>query len=220
MFLQEKNGAAAEKEFLMKNNVNTRTQKMVQMAILVAIMLIFAYTPLGYLKVGLIEITFMVLPIAIGAIILGPGCGAILGGLFGVTSFIQCFGASAFGTFLLSMNPILTFITCMVPRILCGWLSGLIFQALKKNTKMKTASYFIGSLSTALLNTFFFMLCIIVFFWHSDTFLSTMTSWSLPTDSVWVFLVAFVGVNGVVEAVVNCIAAGTIAKVLSRVVNR
>ena len=100
----------------MKNNVNTRTQKMVQMAILVAIMLIFAYTPLGYLKVGLIEITFMVLPIAIGAIILGPGCGAILGGLFGVTSFIQCFGASAFGTFLLSMNPILTFITCMVPE--------------------------------------------------------------------------------------------------------
>lgn len=187
----------------MKNNVNTRTQKMVQMAILVAIMLIFAYTPLGYLKVGLIEITFMVLPIAIGAIILGPGC-----------------GASAFGTFLLSMNPILTFITCMVPRILCGWLSGLIFQALNKNTKMKTVSYFIGSLSTALLNTFFFMLCIIVFFWHSDTFLSTMTSWSLPTDSIWVFLVAFVGVNGVVEAVVNCIAAGTIAKVLSRVVNR
>lgn len=85
---------------------------------------------------------------------------------------------------------------------------------------MKTVSYFIGSLSTALLNTFFFMLCIIVFFWHSDTFLSTMTSWLLPTDSVWVFLVAFVGVNGVVEAVVNCIAAGTIAKVLSRVVNR
>ena len=45
---------------------------MVQMAILVAIMLIFAYTPLGYLKAGPIEITFMVLPVAIGAIILGP----------------------------------------------------------------------------------------------------------------------------------------------------
>ena len=63
------------------------------MAILVAIMLIFAYTPLGYLKAGPIEITFMVLPVAIGAIILGPAVGAILGGIFGVTSFIQCFGA-------------------------------------------------------------------------------------------------------------------------------
>lgn len=114
----------------MEKNLSSRTQQMVQLAILVAIMLIFAYTPLGYLKVGAIEITFMVLPVAIGAILLGPICGAILGGLFGLTSFIQCFGASPFGALLLSLNPITTFITCMVPRILCGWLSGLIFQAL------------------------------------------------------------------------------------------
>ncbi len=72
----------------MNKKVNSQTLKMVQMAILVAIMLIFAYTPLGYLKAGPIEITFMVLPVAIGAIILGPAVGAILGGIFGVTSFI------------------------------------------------------------------------------------------------------------------------------------
>ena len=53
----------------MEKNLSSRTQKMVQLAILVAIMLIFAYTPLGYLKVGAIEITFMVLPVAIGTII-------------------------------------------------------------------------------------------------------------------------------------------------------
>ena len=70
----------------MEKNLSSRTQQMVQLAILVAIMLIFAYTPLGYLKVGAIEITFMVLPVAIGAILLGPICGAILGGLFGLTS--------------------------------------------------------------------------------------------------------------------------------------
>lgn len=144
---------------------------MVQLAILVAIMLIFAYTPLGYLKVGAIEITFMVLPVAIGTIILGPVCGAILGGLFGLTSFIQCFGASPFGALLLSLNPIATFITCMVPRILCGWLSGLIFEALNKKENMKNASYFIASLATALLNTIFFMLCIVIFFWYNWNFL-------------------------------------------------
>lgn len=53
----------------MEKNLSSRTQQMVQLAILVAIMLIFAYTPLGYLKVGAIEITFMVLPVAIGAIL-------------------------------------------------------------------------------------------------------------------------------------------------------
>lgn len=191
---------------------------MVQLAILVAIMLIFAYTPLGYLKAGPIEITFMVLPVAIGAIILGPASGAILGGIFGLTSFIQCFGASAFGALLLSINPILTFITCMLPRLLCGWLSGLIFKALEKTGKIKTAHYFIASLCTALLNTTFFILCIIQFFWKNDTFLTTMGSWQLPTDSIWLFFVAFVGLNGLVEAVVNFIAAGTVSKVLSKVV--
>lgn len=192
---------------------------MVQLAILVAIMLIFAYTPLGYLKAGPIEITFMVLPVAVGAIILGPAAGAILGGIFGVTSFIQCFGASSFGVLLLSLNPIATFITCMVPRILCGWLSGLLFRAMQKTGKMKTAPYFVASLATALLNTFFFISCIIIFFWSNDTFISAM-SVSLPTNSIWLFFVAFVGVNGAVEAAVNFIAAGTITKVLSKAINK
>lgn len=204
----------------MEKNISTRTQKMVQMAILIAIMLIFAYTPLGYLKAGPIEITFMVLPVAIGAIILGPAAGAILGGIFGVTSFIQCFGASSFGVLLLGLNPFATFITCIVPRVLCGWLSGLIFKALHNTGKMKTASYFIAALATALLNTFFFMSCIIVFFWNNDTFISTMAGSQLPTNAIWPFLVAFVGVNGVVEAAVNFIAAGTVSKVLSKTVNK
>ena len=199
-------------------NINTRTQKMVQMAILVAVMLIFAYTPLGYLKAGPIEITFMILPVAIGAIILGPGAGAILGGIFGVTSFIQCFGASAFGALLLGINPVATLITCIVPRILCGWLSGLLFRAMKKSGKLKTAPYFIASLATALLNTLFFMGCIILLFWSDSTFISTMSGWNLPTDAIWPFLVAFIGVNGCVEAAVNFIAAGTVSKVLSKTI--
>lgn len=204
----------------MERNVSTRTQKMVQLAILVAIMLIFAYTPLGYLKSGPIEITFMVLPVAIGAIILGPSAGAILGGIFGVTSFIQCFGASSFGVLLLSLNPIGAFITCMVPRILCGWLSGLLFRAMQKTGKMNTAPYFAASLATALLNTFFFISCIIIFFWSNDTFLSTMAASQLPTNSIWLFFIAFVGVNGAVEAAVNFIAAGTITKVLSKAIHK
>ena len=191
---------------------------MVQMAILVAVMLIFAYTPLGYLKAGPIEITFMILPVAIGAIILGPGAGAILGGIFGVTSFIQCFGASAFGVLLLNINPAATLITCIIPRVLCGWLSGLLFKAMKKSGKMKTAPYFAAALATALLNTIFFMSCVIVFFWKSDTFISTMASYNLPTDAIWPFLIAFIGLNGCVEAAVNFIAAGTISKVLSKTV--
>ena len=90
-----------------------KTRKLVQMAILIAVMLILAFTPLGYLKVGAIEITFMTIPVVVGAIILGPAAGAVLGGVFGLTSFIQCFGMSAFGAALLNISPILTFLVCM-----------------------------------------------------------------------------------------------------------
>lgn len=210
----------SRKRVFMQNTANTKTLKMAQMAILIAIMLILAFTPLGYLKVGLIEITLMVIPVAVGAIVLGPACGAILGGVFGITSFIQCFGLSAFGAFVLAINPWLTLITCLVPRILCGWLSGLIFQALKKIDKTKVVSYFVASLSTALLNTIFFMGCIILFFWNDSSFLAGMTESGMPVDSLWAFLVAFVGLNGLVEAIVNFIVGAGIAKAVDRYVNK
>ena len=62
------------------------------------------------------------------------------------------------------------------------------------------------------------MLCIVIFFWFNGTFLSTMNSWALPTDGLWVFFVAFVGVNGLVEAIVNCLAAGTVSKIVSKAI--
>ena len=200
------------------NKQHAKTLRMVQLAILVAIMIIFAFTPLGYLKIGLIEITFMVFPVAMGAILLGPAAGAFLGGVFGVTSFVQCFGMSVFGTFLMSLNPILTFVTCIVPRILCGWLTGLVYRCLKN--KAGIVGYYIASLSTALLNTLFFMGCIIAFYWRTPEFLSTMGAWGMTTDSVWIFLVGFVGLNGAVEALVNTLIGGTAAKIVDVTVNK
>lgn len=66
-----------------------------ELALLTALVLIMAYTPLGYLKTPWgVEITFIVIPVAVGSIILGPMAGGFLGLVFGLTSFFQCFGAS------------------------------------------------------------------------------------------------------------------------------
>lgn len=81
------------------------TKYLVEMALLVAIILLMAFTPIGYIKTAGLEITLIVIPVAVGAVTLGPAAGAILGGVFGITSFIQCFGMSAFGTLLLGVNP-------------------------------------------------------------------------------------------------------------------
>ena len=110
----------------------------------------------------------MMVPVAVGAIVLGPLAGAILGGVFGATSFFQALGMSPFGAALMAINPFYTFILTMVPRILMGWLTGLIFQRLYQNDKTRFFSYGAASLSAALLNTIFFMSFLILLFGNSD----------------------------------------------------
>lgn len=200
------------------SNTREKTLKLVQMGVLIAIMIIFAFTPIGYLKVGAIEITFMTIPVAVGAMLLGPACGTILGAVFGITSFIQCFGMSAFGVFMLSLNPVLTLLVCLIPRVLCGWCGGLIFNALRSIDKTKVVSYAVSSLSVAVLNTVFFMGSIILLFWKNETFIGQMNDWGIATDTVWVFLVGFVGLNGIVEAAVSFIVGAAVAKALAKFV--
>lgn len=193
------------------NNVSPRTAKMVLLAILVAIMLVLAFTPLGYLKVGVIEISFMMVPVAVGAIVLGPLAGLILGGVFGATSFFQALGMSPFGVALMAINPFYTFILTMVPRILMGWLSGLIFHGLYQNDKTRFVSYGAASLSSALLNTIFFMTTLILLFGNSDFIKGFQGEMSLLP-----FVVAFVGVNGLVEAIATMILGGAVSRALIR----
>ncbi len=192
------------------------TLKLTQLAILVAILLLFAFTPFGYIKMPGVEITLLCLPVAIGAITLGPSAGAILGAVFGITSFIQCFGMSAFGTLLFSINPLFTFLMCFIPRLLCGWLSGLLFKVLYKFDKTKLVSYFAASLSTALLNTLFFVLAIRLLFWNEPVFLSAMADANISTESIGIFMVGFVTINGIIEAIVNLVVGGTLTKVIAK----
>ena len=101
-----------------------KTLFLAQNAVLAAIVVLMAFTPIGYLRLGAVETTFIMIPVAVGAIALGEKSGAFLGLVFGISSFIQCFGISPFGAALLQINPIFTFIMCLVPRILMGYLCG------------------------------------------------------------------------------------------------
>lgn len=76
----------------------TDVRYLTELALLTALVLIMAYTPLGYLKTPWgVEVTFIVIPVAIGSVLLGPAAGGFLGLVFGLTSFFQCFGASRWG---------------------------------------------------------------------------------------------------------------------------
>lgn len=194
---------------------NIKTLKLVQVAILLAVLLIMSFTPLGYLKTAGLEVSLLSIPVAIGAMLVGPGAGAILGAAFGLTSFYQCFGISLFGAALLNINPFYTFIVCVPTRTLVGYLTGVIFKGLFKVDKTKTICYFAGGLLAALLNTLLFVGTLLVFFWNTEY----IQSFNQTGANVIVFFALFVGIQGLVEAIVTCAAGGGVSKAVAKVVH-
>lgn len=194
----------------MKTTTNFRTLRMVQLALFIAIIVLMAFTPIGYIKTLGVEITLLVVPVTVGAIVLGPAAGAVLGAVFGITSFIQCFGLSPFGATLLSINPIATFIVCMIPRVLMGWLTGLIFMVIHKVDKTKNISYAVASLAGPLLNTLLFTTTLVLFFYQTDYIQGFAQT--LNTTNVFTFIIAFVGMNGLIEAGVNFVLGTAVSK--------
>ncbi len=197
---------------------SSKTYYIARLAILTAIVIVMAFTPLGYLKVGAIEITFLTIPVIIGAIWLGPTAGAILGGVFGITSFIQCFGMSALGAILLETNPIFCFIVCFFPRLIMGWLVGVIFKGISLIKALRFSAYTVSSFFGALFNTCFFMTALIGLYGQSN--LNSILNLNFGSMSVLQFAAAFVGVNALVEIIACTLLGMVISRILSSVDKR
>jgi len=195
----------------------SNTRYMAELALMVAIILLMSFTPLGYIRTPGLAITLLTIPVTVGAIILGPKGGAVCGAAFGLTSFSQSF-SSAFGTMMLSINPTGAFITTVITRILEGWLCGLIFSALHKNSSTRKLSYYIASLACPVLNTVLFMGSLVLFFYHTD-YVQNMAA-ALGAANPFVFVAAFVGLQGLVEAVVCFLAASVVSRTLAAALHR
>ena len=186
-------------------NQSVQIRQMVLAALLMAIIAVMGFTPIGYIKIGpLLEITFLMIPVAIGAVSMGKGWGTFLGGVFGMTSFIQCFTVSPFGAALLGINPVYTFIVCMVPRLLVGFLSGLIFEALSKVDKTRIVSFAVATASAALVNTVGFISLLVLFFANTEAV-------GDPVNLITTTLI----VNSILELVVCCIVGTALGKTLT-----
>lgn len=199
----------------MKNKL-ANPKYLAQLALLIAIELVMKLVGLGSVPVGPLYMSFLTLPIAIGAILMGPTAGGILGGVFGIVSFKDAItGASVMtGTFF-QFAPVKTFMLCVVMRVLMGVCVGFIFMALDKALKGNTISYVIGSISAPLLNTLFFMGFIVLVFYNTDYIQNLVHN--LGVSNPITFVVTLVGVQGLTEAVVCCVLGTIITKALAKV---
>lgn len=132
-------------------NVQNRTRKIVLLGLLIAIMAMLAFIPgIGTIRFGTFTLALMHIPMAIGAAMLGPIAGLVLGTAFGILSLLLALTQGATPFDLVFLNPFVS----VLPRMLAGLGSGLIFYALKKAGKPLVGAGLCGA-AAALLNTIF-----------------------------------------------------------------
>lgn len=189
----------------------TDVRALTVLALMTALLIVFSFTPIGSIPVGPLVITLNIIPVAIAAIALGPLGGLAMGCVFGLLSFLQCFGIgvpSGMGAILVSINPFLAFIQRFIPRALDGLLVGVIFSVCEKKLG-HGPSCFIAGFFSAFLNTLFFMSALVLLFGNTDYVQGLING-----RNVIVFICAFVGVNAVVEMVSSTLIAGLVGSAL------
>ena len=200
-----------------KSKVNNRVSRMVLLAVLVAVLVVLAHVNIP-MPMGL-SITFNMIPVAIAAMAMGIPGGAIIGGAFGLISFLQCYGicgVSGMGAALVSANPgfgfaCLMFVQRFVSRVLVGVLAALVFRALQKTKQPIYVKGVVTGFSAALLNTLLFMSLLVILFSQTSYMQNQMAG-----RTVLAYLVASVGINAVVEMAVAALVTGAAGVALKK----
>lgn len=180
-----------------------KTQYMTSMALFLAIEIILVVTPLGYIPIGPLNATTMHIPVIIAGIILGKKAGAELGFVFGLTSMIKAtiqpgitsFCFSPFATIGTISGNYKSLLIAFVPRILLGYLAGLIFEIMK-NKGHENSGVLAGSLVGALTNTVLVLSGIYVFFGNAYA-----SSLNVAYSGLIGLLLGVVTTNGILEAI-------------------
>lgn len=163
----------------------------------------------GYFKVGTTSLSFVLVPIVLGGMILGVWGGAILGLAFGLVVIFDALGGLDPFTFLLltasPLSSVMTVILCIVKGVAAGVGSALIFKAIYN--KNKYVATFVASAAAPILNTGIFVLGALCM---GGTLNETFAALGVDVSGLSVFYIVFVlcvGINFFVEFAINLVCA-------------
>lgn len=188
----------------MKSNNSVDTKRLTLMAVLTAIVAILAYLG-GFIKIGgLASISLTLIPVVIGSALCGPFAGAWLGFISGVVFF-----ATADAGFWLSISIPGTIIIVLIKGILAGFFAGLAYKLLEKVNRY--LAVIVSAIVCPVVNTGVFLLGCRMFFW--DTVLAGAQGEGM--GAIGYLIVFFVGLNFILELLVNMILSPTILKIIN-----
>lgn len=193
---------------------------LVELALLMGILLMMNITGLAMIPLPGQYASIMTVPVAVGAMMLGPLAGGVLGGMMGCISFYTAVKTGFSTLFLAGYTGgwvvALSFLNTIPPRILMGVCVGWIFRGIHRVDRSKTISYYIGGLAAPVLNTLFYMAVLVLVFLNAPTLQALLgeTLMAQFQDNILLFVAAYVGIQAVLEAVAGCVVSGTICKAL------
>ena len=200
----------------------TKMNRFVLLAMFVAILLMFKMIGLGRVPVGPLNMSFLMVPVAAGAMLLGPLEGMALGAVFGLSSLWDAIGGSGGLTSVFfgmgTVEAVHTVVLCVVTRTLMGLLTGLIFKGLQKIDRTRTLCYYGGALAAPLLNTTLFMGYMMLAFYHTKDIQEKAAN--LGASNALMLILLMVGVQGLIEMLVCTITAGTVSKSVSLAIKK
>ena len=190
----------------------TRIARMTLLAMLVAVLVILAFVNIP-MPMGL-SITFNMIPVAIAAMAMGFPGGIIIGGAFGLISFLQCFGifgTSALGAALVTYSPVLMFVQRVLSRVLVGVLAALVYKAMCGTKAPLYVRGAVTGFAAAFFNTLFFMTLLVLLFGNTPELAD-----KIAAKGVIIYIITSVGINAVVEMVVAALVTGAAGVALNK----
>lgn len=206
-------------------NIQKNTKKMVLTALFGAIILILNFTPFGYIQLPVIKATIIHVPVIIGSIILGPGVGASLGFVFGLSSLYN----NTFTPTLLSFvfTPAIavpgsgsgswtSLIVTFLPRILVGVFPYYAYNLFDKILKRKNRLISLGlsGIIGSMTNTILVMS--LIFFLFREAYGNV---YNLTVDAVFKTILAIIFTNGLPEAVLAAVITAAVCRSIQKYVS-
>jgi len=202
----------------MKNTSSSQNiLRLVELSILIALTVVLQLFG-GSLPLGLIPLTFSLIPIAVGAIALGPKSGTILGFSFGVVTLAMT-SMNPILVYLFQANPVCYILVAIGKATFAGLASGLVYKFMDKvlNGKHKYLSTLLASVTVPIVNTGLFVIGMFSFFFNSTAMLTE----SFPqffgglNGSFQVIVLGLVGFNFIGEVIVNVVLSPAIARMVA-----
>lgn len=183
--------------------------KQVLIALFGAIIIIQNFIPfLGYIPMGPLNLTIIHITVIVTALVFGTKYGSIIGGIWGIITFIRAFvwPTSPLAA-IVFVNPLIS----ILPRILIGTVAGWLFKFLTLRTGKKYLSMTVAAVAGSLVNTILVLGQIYLFYrGHS------MALYHIDIQALLPYLLGVIATNGIPEAILAGILAPMIAKPLRK----